>query len=155
MKITNLEQVEALMDLYRSVIEEHKRDNLPLAGYRNLPEDKIRKIFLTAMSGDPGWFDELIINPSDQKIVGVLIGAKVYEYLTGDIVAQEILAYVHPDYRNPANSKRAFEVIDQFESWAKSVGAMRISMLTYGNYVDMLQRVGYVPYATAMYKEIV
>jgi GNAT superfamily N-acetyltransferase len=64
----------------------------------------------------------------DGTMAGLLIGTISPQMMTDTVVAQEIMWYVQPEYRNTLGSVR---LLSDFEQWAKKRGADGIIMASF------------------------
>ncbi len=61
----------------------------------------------------------VLLSTDGEKVVGLIVGQRVIPTFSNDPVALELAWYLQPDYRR---SRRAVEMLDAFEAWAKMVG---------------------------------
>ena len=59
---------------------------------------------------------------------GVLIGTIGQHFLSPVLIAQEIMWYVHPEFRNGTGGIR---LVSEFEKWAKELGAFAVVMASF------------------------
>lgn len=146
MRLENTEQLMSLIALYR----EHQAeiDRYPGAKMERVM-DMLHKVFL----GEPDWFGEVVMQDGD--VVGMVLGLRMRELLSDELVAQEMVVYLRPDLRHDQAAK--MEVIrawHRFADWARAQGCKRIKALSYGEFAAMLERDGFTQYAVALYKEL-
>lgn len=99
----------------------------------------------------------VILGVEENKIVGILVGQLYFSHplVQFSKIATELFWYVDPDHRG----KNSFGLMDEYEAWAKDVGATHITMSLLNNeYKDKLDRIyklkGYVPLETQYMKVI-
>lgn len=117
------------------------------------PDDKIvKKIIMGMVADHPEWFNDII--RIDNKIVGGIIGFTARDVLCDFIVAQEVMVYVLPEYRDTKSSIQIVRAWENFEKWAKDAGAKMVRIATYGPYKEYAIRQGYTETTTSFYKEL-
>ena len=146
MRLETTEQLMSLIALYR----EHQAeiDRYPGAKMERVM-DMLHKVFL----GEPDWFGEVVMQ--DEDVVGMVIGLRMRELLSDELVAQEMVVYLTPCAREDQAAK--MEIIrawHRFADWARAQGCKRIKALSYGEFAVMLERDGFTRYAVALYKEL-
>lgn len=146
MRLETTEQLMSLIALYR----EHQAeiDRYPGAKMERVM-DMLHKVFL----GEPDWFGEVVMHKGE--VAGMVLGLRMRELLSDELVAQEMVVYLRPDLRHDQAAK--MEVIrawHRFADWARAQGCKRIKALSYGEFAAMLERDGFTQYAVALYKEL-
>ena len=72
----------------------------------------------------------LMIASDGDKWVGIVGGILIEDHFLLGNVAQEIMWWVHPDYRK---TKVAMELLESLETWAKFIGTKHLLMSHYEN----------------------
>lgn len=146
MRLETTGQLMSLIALYR----EHQAeiDRYPGAKMERVM-DMLHKIFL----GEPDWFGEVVMQ--DEDVVGMVLGLRMRELLSDELVAQEMVVYLSPAARKDQAAKMdIIHVWHRFADWARAQGCKRIKALSYGEFAAMLERDGFTQYAVALYKEL-
>lgn len=110
--------------------------------------------FLEAMLELPAY--NPIIAVTEDGIVGFLLASVVKSYFGPNLTAQEFALYVAPEHRKTGAAKA---LLREYEAWAKSQGALRI---TVGNsagtedsaFVKLMESEGYSPMGSICSKTI-
>lgn len=146
MRLENTEQLLGLVELYRAHQAEIER--YPGAKTERVL-DMLHKIFL----GEPDWFGEVVMHKGE--VAGMVIGLRMRELLSDELVAQEMVVYLSPTAREDQAAKMdIIHAWHRFADWARAQGCKRIKALSYGEFAAMLERDGFTQYAVALYKEL-
>jgi RimJ/RimL family protein N-acetyltransferase len=88
------------------------------------------EVFIHQMAslGQAGRLGAFGIFKDDDRLVGVLIGTIAQHFLSPVLIAQEIMWYVLPEFRQGSGSIR---LVKEFENWAKELGAFAIVMASF------------------------
>ena len=146
MRLETTEQLMSLIALYR----EHQAE---IDRYRGAMMERVMDMLHKVFLGEPDWFGDVVMQ--DEDVVGMVLGLRMRELLSDDLVAQEMVVYLQPDLRHDQAAK--MEVIrawHRFADWARAQGCKRIKALSYGEFAAMLERDGFTQYAVALYKEL-
>lgn len=89
--------------------------------------DKTLESVVTIVNNDNGMFFSEVLT-YENLIVGCLLGAGFPQLFNHQIVAKELMWYVHPEYRK---TRKALTLVKNFEDWAKDHGCDLISLATF------------------------
>lgn len=123
-RLAQLNDVSDTIDVLREFF-----DNSPFQDF-HFDEKKVRALCEYAIV-DPKRMILIVSVDDNDKIVGLLAGRIDEAPFSDDKVAIETAWYIKPEFRH---GRRAIELFDAFEAWARAVGAV---YLYYGTLVEM------------------
>lgn len=85
--------------------------------FRGLDWDEDKLIQLGILLADQGG---MFVAEKDNKVVGMILGMVTEHFFGRDLVASDLVVYVHPDHRGGTMVVR---LLKKFEAWAYATGA--------------------------------
>lgn len=89
-----------------------------------LNEEKLRKIFVEQLN-NPRVFCSLLAENSDGKVIGMLAGFVAELFFTNELVAQDRVFFVLPEFRG---ASAAVRLLTAFRKWAENRNVQEINI---------------------------